>query len=501
MKKILTIILDGFGIREEEHGNAIKKAQLPNFNNFYNKNPHTLLHASEEYVGLPKGTFGNSEVGHMAIGAGRLIKHQSLLINELFKSGKIEQNQEFIKMIEYIKKNNSSLHLMGIASNGGVHGDITYFLEMLKLVKKHDIKNVYLHLITDGRDTSPISAPTFIKYINEVIEYVGIGSIASVCGRYYAMDRDNKWDRTKNYYNLVVYGLGHQTDNLTDTIKTAYSKDITDEFIPPIICNQEGVIKENDCIFWLNYRADRSRQIMMSLTNEKFDEFSSKKINLKAFSFYKINELVNTSYLLEDNIIENSLGRYLSSLDITQARIAETEKYAHVTRFFDGFYEGQIEKCDKFLIPSSKVATYDLMPEMGAVAVTKKTIECIENDYDFILVNLANPDMVGHTGNMNATIKALETVDECLGLLIEAATDNFYKIIVLSDHGNADTMLDENNNPVTTHSLAKVPFIISDQKVKLKEGDLTMVAPTILKYLDIKIPDEMKGTPTLFVDE
>lgn len=501
MKKLVTIILDGFGIRDEGFGNAVKKANMPNFNKFYNENPHTLLYASEEYVGLPKGQFGNSEVGHMTIGAGRLIKQHSLEIEELFKSGNIEKNKKFKEMIAYIKQKKSTLHLMGIASNGGVHGNIIYFFEMLKLVKKYNIEKVYLHLITDGRDTSPTLSPVFIKYINDVINYTGVGKIATVCGRYYAMDRDNKWDRTKAYYNAVVDGIGTETNNLIETIKSAYAKKITDEFLPPIICNKEGIIKENDCIFWLNYRAERAEQIMRTLTNNEFDIFLTKKLNLKALSFYPVHELVKTDNLLTETIVENSLGKYLASLNLTQARIAETEKYIHVTKFFDGFYEGEIEGCDKFLIPSPKVATYDLQPEMSAIDVTKKSIECLENDYDFILINFANPDMLGHTGKMDETVKALEIIDRCLGVLIEVANDNFYKIIILSDHGNADTMLDQNNNPVTTHSLSRIPFVINDPSVKLQEGDLTMVAPTILKYLDIKIPEEMQKTSTLFIEE
>ena len=500
MKKVLTIILDGFGIREEKSGNAIAIANTPNFDTLWETYPHCLLKASEDAVGLPIGQFGNSEVGHSTIGAGHIIKQADTEIDELLMNDNIDQNEAFNEMIEYIEDNEATIHLIGLASDGGVHSNIKFFNDILIKLKKRNIKKVYFHLITDGRDTSPVSSLNFIEYIKSGIKQNGIGSIASICGRYYAMDRDNKWDRTKLYYDAITKGIGYKTNDINTVIENCYKKGITDEFLPPIITDLSGIIKDNDVIFWLNFRSDRAKQILLSLTNSDFKNFATLKYNLKLVCFYKVSNNINSLNLLNDKEISNPLGIYLSKLGLSQARIAETEKYAHVTYFFDGGYNGDIEGCDKYLIPSPKVNTYDKIPEMSALKVMEQTINAIEKDYDFILVNFANPDMVGHTGNLQATIKAIEYIDLCLGKIIEEANSNFYKIVLLSDHGNADLMIDDKNRPVTTHTLSKVPFIITDKKVKLVDGDLTNVAPKILKYMDIALPNEMKKTKSLFYE-
>lgn len=499
MKKILTIILDGLGLRNEIKGNAVKQANMPNFVNLWNQYPHCQLMASEEYVGLSKGQMGNSEVGHQTIGAGRLVKQNYRQIEDYFKNEQIKSNHDFIDMIRYVNENKKNIHIIGLLSDGGVHSHINFFIDMIEELSKYNVKNVYVHAISDGRDTKVDVCYQYIKRISDLLKKYGMGSVVDVCGRYYAMDRDKKWSRTKLYYDALVRGKGAKVKDLESSIKYCYSKNVTDEFLPPIILDNGKKIEDGDVILWLNYRPDRAKQILQVLTDNNFREFERVRFdNLKLFTIYKIDEAINSKYLLEHEQIANPLGVYLSTLSLTQARIAETEKYAHVTYFFDGGRELELEGCDKFLVPSPKVATYDLKPEMSCYEVTDMCLKCMEEDYDYILMNYANPDMVGHTGNMEATIKALEDVDKCLGKIIEGARDNFYTIVLLSDHGNSDYMIDEEGNKVTTHSLYPVPFIITDKKVKLKNGDLTMVAPTILKYMDIALPRDMKQTKDLF---
>jgi len=495
MKKVLTIILDGFGYRNEDYGNAIKAAQMETFNRVWEEYPHSLLTASEEAVGLKEGQFGNSETGHQTIGAGRIIKQNETLVDEFLTSDVLE-NEVFVELLENKEKD---IHLMGLCSDGNVHAGIDDFIMMYEHLVKNGCKKIHFHLITDGRDTKTDSAYNYISQIEKKISENKIGDIATVCGRYYAMDRDKNYDRTKIYYDLVARGLGTSTNNLKSIINAMYNKDITDEFIRPIILNQKSTIKNGDILIWLNYRADRAKQILSSFINESFDGFRiSNMEDLKVYSFLPVDKNIPTLNFIKEQEITNPLGLYLSELGITQARIAETEKFPHVTYFFDGGYNGRIAKCNAFHIPSPSVPTYDLKPEMSAVSVTKKCIECMVQDYDFILMNFANPDMVGHTGDYEATIKACMTIDLCLGKIIEKAEENFYKVIILADHGNADIMLDEDGTVLTTHTLSKVPFVILDKNIELEPvGDLTMVAPTILEYMDIAIPEEMKETEIL----
>ena len=500
MRKILTVVLDGFGYREEEYGNAIKMADTKNFDRLWETFPHTTLFASEEYVGLNEGEFGNSEIGHMTIGAGRRIMQHGPRITEFLKN----INKDNLLFAEFLKDaQEKTVHIIGLYSDGKVHSNLEHFLSVYQILKENNAKKINFHLITDGRDTKVNAAINFIKDLEETIKDDPITDIASICGRYYAMDRDTNYDRTKIYYDLLTKGIGIKAKSATDGILGLYKKNQTDEFLYPLIINPNETIKDGDIILWMNFRSDRGKQIIRTFTDHNFEEFPIYTYqDLKVYSFFPLDKDIKTLNFLEDIHVTNPLGIYLSSLGLTQARIAETEKYAHVTYFFDGMYNGKIEKCEKILIPSPKVETYDLKPEMSAIEVTKKAIHAMEKDTDFIFMNLANPDMVGHTGNLEATIKAVTTVDVCLERLYEVAKDNFYTMIILADHGNADIMLDEFGNPVTTHTTSKVPFIITDTNVSLKKsGSLVNVAPTILEYMDIALPEEMANTPSLLIQK
>lgn len=498
LKKILTIILDGFGIRDEEVGNAVKAANMNNFNELWKKYPHALLEASEEAVGLPHGQAGNSEVGHMTIGAGRLLRQNEIIVNDFFANPDME-NKNVIKLLNNKDKD---VHIMGLCSDGNIHAGVDDFINMYNLLVDNSFTKIHFHLITDGRDTGVKDAPKYVKMIKEAIKSRGVGEIASVCGRYYAMDRDENWERTKAYYDLVTLGKGTSSINIIKSIENSYEKGTTDEFIKPIICSN-NTIKNGDVLIWMNYRADRAKQILSSFANwaifENFSVLNMKELEI--YSLLPVDKKIKTFNLIEPETVKNSLGLYLSELDFTQARIAESEKFPHVTYFFDGGIDGKIKGCDKFHIPSPSVATYDLKPEMSCVEVTKKVIQSMNSDYDFILVNFANPDMVGHTGNMKATTNACIAIDLCLGKIMEKADDNFYKVIILADHGNADTMINEDGSICTTHTTSKVPFIICDDKIELqKTGSLVNVAPTILDYMDIAIPKEMEDTESLIVE-
>lgn len=498
MKKILTIILDGFGYREEEKGNAILAAHMKTFTELWNKYPHALLEASEEAVGLSKGQAGNSEVGHMTIGAGRLLKQSEMLVNDFLK----EPDMENANVIKLLENKDKDVHIMGLCSDGNIHAGVDDFLSMYKFLIDNGFTKIHFHLITDGRDTGVHDAMKYINMIKDIIMKYGIGDVVSICGRYYAMDRDENWDRTKAYYDLVVGGKGLSSINIEKSINSSYEKGITDEFIKPIICSK-NTIKNGDIIMWMNYRADRAKQILSSIVNwGTFEGFSTENMkDTLVFSFLPVDKKIKTYNLIEPVVVKNSLGLYLSELDFTQARIAESEKFPHVTYFFDGGVDGKIKGCDKFHIPSPSVATYDLKPEMSCVEVTKRVILSMNNDYDFILVNFANPDMVGHTGNMDAATKACMAVDMCLNKIMEKAEDNFYKVVILADHGNADIMINDDGSICTTHTTSVIPFILCDEKVKLqKTGSLVNVAPTILDYMDIAIPKEMEGTESLIIE-
>ena len=503
MKKMILLILDGFGYREEVSGNAIIDANMENFKELWNKYPHSILEASGGFVGLPDNQFGNSEVCHTAIGVGKKIKQDITIVNDSVKDGSFVENEELLKLLEHVKINESTLHLMGLLSDGGVHSDINYMKNLLPLLKEKGVNKVIFHAITDGRDTDATCALTYIDEMNKALSENNIGHIGTVCGRFYAMDRDNKWERTRVYSDLIINGKGLKILDPKVAIDNCYKRGLTDEFLPPLILNPEFKINEHDGLLWLNFRADRGRQILKSLTDVAFDEYPIGHVNnLRVVSLYEVPEVEAPTIFKKDLDNVYSIGRYFSDLKMTQARVAETEKYAHVTYFFNGGIADKLKYCDNFKIESPKVATYDMQPEMSLEGVVKQAIKCMEKDYDFILVNFANPDMVGHTGNYDAAVKSLEFVDVALKKIYNYAEENFYNLIITSDHGNIDTMIDSHGIPVTTHSMSPVPFIFCDENIKLKEyGDITMIAPTLLKYMDIKIPEEMVETPLLFKRE
>ncbi len=495
MKPLVLCILDGVGIRNTEHGNAFMQANKPNFDKLWSTYPHSLLEASGEEVGLPNGQMGNSEVGHMNIGAGRIVYQPLQYINEQIKTGDFFSNQEILKIIKHTKNNNSKLHIFGLLSDGGIHSHINHLFALLEMCKQNNVTSLYLHLFLDGRDTLPKSSLGFIEMLENKMNELGIGSIATISGRYYAMDRDNRWDRVKKAYDVIVNGIGPVYATAKDSINDNYGSDITDEFIVPSIIDKNGLVDENDGLITFNFRPDRLREIFYALTNRKFNEFETIKFtNIKLVTMFSVSDDVICTNAFEHQKLDNTLGEYLASKGLSQLRIAETEKYAHVTYFFDGGVEKDLEKCDRILIPSPKVATYDLQPEMSAREITSNLLDKITKDlYDVIIVNFANGDMVGHTGNMDAAISAVEVLDECLGKIATLVKEKNGILIVTADHGNCDYMLDDNDNIITSHSTSLVPFIVTDNKLVLKNGKLGDIAPTILKLLGIDIPYDMTG--------
>jgi len=501
MKKVMLIILDGYGLNASEKGNAVLAARKPNIDKLMNDFPCAELVAHGEEVGLPKGQMGNSEVGHMTIGSGRSIKQPLLLINDKIKTKEFFKNEELLNVINHVNENNSTLHIVGLLSNGGIHSTLNHFFAVTTLAKLKNIKNVSFHFITDGRDTGIKDGIKFIENFMEKIKKLNIGVISTISGRYYAMDRDNKWERTKKAYDAMVYGIGNEFKNYETCMNEHYKRNITDEYINPSIITRNSFIKENDGVIFTNFRPDRMRQIIDSLVDKNFKAFKVKKFeNLKIASIFEIHKKIPYAYGIEKP--NNTLGRYIDGLEYKQARIAETEKYAHVTEFFDGGYEFNSKNCFKYLIQSPNVPTYDQKPEMSLGEVTETVLKAIEEDYDFMLVNFANPDMVGHTGNFQATVDAIEICDFCLGKIYKKATDYFYDVIVTADHGNAEVMLDSKNNIVTTHTTNKVPFILCNHNYKIKNsGTLKDIAPTIIDLYEIKKPDEMTGESLIIKNE
>lgn len=474
MKPVLLCILDGVGIRDESYGNAFKNASTPNFDFLWQNYPHTLLKASENEVGLPKGQMGNSEVGHINIGAGRVVYQSLELINNNLFNEDILNNEKLLDIFSYVKENNKKLHIMGLVSEGGIHSHLNHFNKIIELASHNNIDKVYAHVITDGRDTLPNSSYSYLEKLNKI-------KIASLAGRYYAMDRDKRYERTNLYFDTIT-GSNLTNVRVLDYINQSYENKETDEFIKPALFLEDGIIEPEDALIWVNFRPDRAIQIVSKLES----------YGLKILTMMKINDEIKVPYLFEHGKVNNSLGQYLSNLGLTQLRIAETEKYAHVTYFFDGGEDKELVNCDKILIPSSKVATYDLKPQMSAYEITDTLLKEIDKEYyDFIVLNFANGDMVGHTGNYEKTMEAITHVDVCLGKIINKIKEKNGLLIVTADHGNCDYMLDDVGNVVTSHSLALVPFIVMKKGIILKEGKLANIAPTILKLCNIKIPKEM----------
>ena len=512
-KKVILCIMDGFGVREEVvYGNAIKQAHTPNLDSLKREYPNTLLDASGEPVGLPDGQMGNSEVGHMNIGAGRVVYQSLSLINKAIKEGSFYNNEKLLNAISYVKQNNSSLHLFCLLSDGGVHSHIDHLLAMMDLAKRENVKDLYLHMFLDGRDVSPKSSSKFFKVVEDKIKELNLGIIASVSGRYYAMDRDKNYDRVYKAYQAMVDLKGNNFSDANKYVEDEYERlkndgwDSSDEFVMPAFNKSlKKGIQNNDSIVFLNFRPDRAIEISTMITNPQ--EISNKiEIETKLNNIYyvcmmKYSESVKGEIAFKLDELNNILGEYLANNGYRQLRIAETEKYAHVTFFFDGTknYDGvereTLKNCDRILIASPKVATYDLKPEMSAYEVCDKLVEAIrEEKYDVIIVNFANCDMVGHTAVWDSVVKAVEVVDECVGKVYKANKEVGGVMIVTADHGNADIVYDANDNLVSSHTTSPVPFIVTDKNYILKQnGKLADIAPTILHILGEDKPDEMTG--------
>lgn len=503
MKPIVLCILDGVGIRKEEHGNAFKKAKKPVFDWLWNTYPHTLLEASGEYVGLPAGQMGNSEVGHMNIGAGRVVYQPLGLISKSIQDGTICQNDRILEVIEHTKQNHSKLHVLGLLSDGGIHSHIEHLFGILDMIKKQGVEELYIHVITDGRDTLPNVAGIYIESLEEKLKEIGIGTIATIAGRYYTMDRDNRYDRVKKAYQAMCEGKGHYYQSAKDALLSNYKNGVQDEFIVPSIIDLKGQIQDNDGILIFNYRPDRLREIGSAFTNPNFNGFAREPLqNIKLVTMMPVSEEVLSypAYQLEE--LKDTFGEYISEQGCTQLRIAETEKYAHVTYFFDGGEEKKLEGCTRILIPSPKVATYDLKPEMSAWEITTTLVQELDKKiYDVVILNYANGDMVGHTGVMEAAIKAVETLDRCLGILYDKVKELGGILIVTADHGNCDTMLDAQDRVVTSHSTEPVPFIITEKGITLENGKLGDIAPTMLSLLNLSIPKSMTGKNLIYKEK
>ena len=492
------MILDGWGITQDPKVSAIYNAKTPFINGLYNKYPNAELRTDGEHVGLPEGQMGNSEVGHMNLGAGRIVYQNLARINKAVKEKTLGQEKVLIDTFKYAKENNKNVHLLGLVSNGGIHAHIDHLKGILDVAKENEVENIFLHAFTDGRDCDPKSGTYFI---NEVQEYMkeSTGELATVTGRYYAMDRDNRWDRVKTAYDGIVNAIGLKTRDILGTINKNYEKGLTDEFHKPIILtNEDGSpkvqIKEGDAIIFFNYRTDRGRELTNALSQNDFPEFGMRKLNLYYTtmtlydaSFKGINVIYNT-----DNI-KNTLGEVLSVAGKKQIRIAETEKYPHVTFFFSGGQEAPFEGESRILRNSPKVATYDLKPEMSAYELKDALCKDLEKgEADFVCLNFANGDMVGHTGIMEAAIKACEAVDECAKAVIETGLANGYSILLIADHGNCETMMNPDGSPHTAHTTNPVPFILIDEEIKsIKSGILGDIAPTILELMGVEQPKEM----------
>ncbi len=498
MKKILAIILDGFGMREDIYGNAVKNAGMNNFINIWNKYPHCLLKASGPSANLPEGQCGSSELGHKLIGAGRLTSNRLSDVNEIFKKERLKYNGKFNEMVEYLKSNSAkNLHISFLLSEGGVSSHLSHLRSFIEFLNTYNLDNkIYLHLISDGKDADRYSIYKYIKSINDLI--TNNIYLASICGRYYAMDYTKDYSRTKMYYDLLYTGKGIEAGNLGETIDRCYEKRITDEYLPPLRTPDFIELQPSDAFLFLNFSKGNQTQLLNSMVNKDFIEFDTYPTNIKIYSLYEIDKSLSRNYFFESKVINHTLCEYLSELGLNQAHIYESVKTYSMSYFLNGEKYNEIENCDIFCVDSPVVDSFDMKPEMSSLAISKTAIECMEKDYDFILVNFANPDEVGHTGNYGATINGLQAVDICLGKILEVAEENFYKVVIISSHAKTDMIINRDNEIVTKNTTSPVPFIILDKKVKLNNGNLYSFAPTLLTYMDIAIPKEMKDTDILF---
>ena len=503
-KPIVLTIMDGFGFNPEVVGNAIKAAKTPRLDNIYATCPTTEIGASGMDVGLPDGQMGNSEVGHTNIGAGRVVYQELTRITKSISDGDFFTNEVFLKAIENCKKNDSALHLMGLLSDGGVHSHIEHLYALVELAKRQGLERVYIHALLDGRDVPPASAADFIDALNAKLNDIGCGKLATVLGRFYGMDRDNRWDRVEKAYAALVYGEGILANDAAAEVRHSYTqidadgKNITDEFVLPTVINSTERIKTGDSVIFFNFRPDRAREITRTFVDDEFNGFERKGGKQNVFYVCMTQydaSMPNVEVAFKPQSLVNTLGEYLSVKGLTQLRIAETEKYAHVTFFFNGGREVMFNGEDRILVNSPKVATYDLQPEMSAFEVCDKVCEAIESDkYDVVILNFANCDMVGHTGFFDAAVKAVETVDTCVGRVEDAVKKMGGIMLLTADHGNADKMLDTDGSPFTAHTTFPVPFSVIGYDCELREGGkLCDISPTILKLLNLEQPAEMTG--------
>lgn len=504
-KKVCLLILDGWGIAPKPDFSAIEIAKTPFIDNLLKEHPNARLDTHGENVGLPKGQMGNSEVGHMNIGAGRIVHQDLMKIDKAIKQKSIIKNKILNNAIDYSIQNNKTIHFLGLLSDGGIHSHIEHLYALLELVKSKKASNVFIHGFTDGRDTDPKSGIKFVEILENKIKNSNI-ELASIIGRYYSMDRDKRWDRTKIAYDLLINGKGTKTKDFKNSIKKNYDKGITDEFINPLIKVDEnnspiGKISSGDVVIFYNFRNDRVKQLTEVLSQNKNIESNMNPLNLLYITMTKYDEkFKNISVLFDKDDLVDTLGEVISKENKTQLRIAETEKYPHVTFFFNGGNENPFPGEERILCPSPKVATYDLKPEMSAYEVKNKVIEKIKNQNspDFICLNFANPDMVGHTGKINAAVKACETIDKCLQEIVPISIKNNYSLLIISDHGNCEKMKNDDGSPNTSHTQNPVPIILIDRDYKvIKDGILANIAPTILKLMNIKKPASMKEEPII----
>lgn len=510
MKKrpTLLLILDGFGLNENTKANAIYTAKTPNIDRLMKEYPFVKGNASGLHVGLPDGQMGNSEVGHLNMGAGRVVFQELTRITKEIEDGDFFKNEALLNAMNNVKKNNSALHLYGLLSDGGVHSHNTHLYGLLEMAKREGVSNVYVHCFMDGRDTAPTSGITYVEALQEKMKELNVGKIATIMGRYYAMDRDNRWERIEKAYNALTKGEGVQAEDAAAALRDSYKNDVTDEFVLPIVAIENGkpvtTISDNDSIIFYNFRPDRAREISRTFCCDDFDGFNRgprKKVHYTCFTEYDVT-IPNKEIAFKKVELTNTFGEYISKLGLKQARIAETEKYAHVTFFFNGGVEKPYEGEDRFLINSPKVATYDLQPEMSVYEVCENLVNAINTEkYDVIICNFANPDMVGHTGVFEAAVKACEAVDECVGEVVQAIKKVDGQMFLCADHGNSEQLVDyETGEPLTAHTTNPVPFILinADPKYSLKDnGRLCDIIPTLLELMEIEKPAEMTGESLL----
>lgn len=498
-KPVALIIMDGFGYNHSSYGNAIRAAKTPNLDRLLANYPHTLIGASGMDVGLPEGQMGNSEVGHTNIGAGRIVYQELTRITKSIKDGDFFSNEAFTAAVENCKKNGSALHLFGLLSNGGVHSHNSHLYGLLELAKKAGLEKVYVHCFMDGRDVPPTSGADFVAELEAKMAEIGVGKIASVMGRYYAMDRDNRWERVEKAYAAMAYGEGNKADSAVQAIKDSYAAEVTDEFVVPTVIDENGKISANDSVIFFNFRPDRAREITRTFVDDDFKGFERRNGRFPVYYVCMTQydaTMPNVDIAFRPTSLVNTFGEYVAKNGLSQLRIAETEKYAHVTFFFNGGVEAPFENEDRALINSPKVATYDLQPEMSAYLVCDEALKRIESDkYDVIILNYANCDMVGHTGVFEAAVQAVEAVDECVGKTVDAVLAKGGVALITADHGNADKMMEEDGSPFTAHTTNLVPLIIAGAgNVEIRQGGvLADLSPTMLKILDLKQPEEMTG--------